>query len=725
MPRDTGSRLPQRGAREGTQAKPAATRRPASKAGFCIRALQALCRQTGKPFDADHVRGLLPSAGKNVTGEAFARAAEALGYRAVAKRAAPARLHPPFLRVDAKGAAKSLLLARHGKDFLLFDLVRGTERREPVQALRKAEDVLLLRPRRRGALPDRAGGLRPFFGKRFRGVFFEILLASFMINLFALATPLFVMTVYNKVIAHAALDTLHVLVLGMATLYVFDMVLRGIRGYVVSHTGGRIDAILGSETMRRLLNLPYRALEAAPAGALNERLRQIDTLREFFAGAVPVLLVDQLFVLPFLLVLFLLSPLLGTIALIALPMFALVSFALYRIQRGFYADRFQALSERTSTYLETLQNALTVKSLGLEPEITRRWEARVAKAAAIGFQAGNLTAMANAAAALLQQGVSLAIVFLGAKLVIGGDLSIGALVAANLLAMRAIAPMRQTVLAWNQLQETRHALRELEAFFEPGPQEAPGADAPFSPAGAIRLENVSFRYAPDTSPVLDRVQLEVPKESILAVVGPAGSGKSTLAKLLLGLYAPSEGRVLFDETDLAHLPPAALHRNVASVPQENQLFSGTVQENLLFGLRDVPAERAIAAAKFVGAHAFIQRLPKGYETPIGEGGQNLSAGQKQMLCIARTLVRNPKILLLDEATNAIDPAAEEALLRKLRQKAKGHTLLLLTNRLAPASIADRIALLVDGRIERVGTRAEMIDFARARLAELAEKRAPG
>ncbi|MCE2509416.1 MAG: peptidase domain-containing ABC transporter [Alphaproteobacteria bacterium] len=584
------------------------------------------------------------------------------------------------------------------------------------------QDVLL--PKHESVI-TKTEDLHHFFGGRFRRVAFEILLASLVINIFALAAPLFVMAVYNKVIAQNALDTLNVLAIGMLTLYVFDIALRGIRGYIVSHTGARVDAILGGETMHRMLNLPYRDLESAPAGLMNERLRQLDTIREFFTGAVPVLLVDQFFVLLFLITLFILSPVLGGIALAVLPIFALLSFGLNRTQRGFFEHRFQALATRSSVYLEVLRNALTVKSLGLEPEIERRWETRVSDAAATGFHAGKRAAGVNAAGMLLQQAVALAILFFGARLVIYGELSIGALVAANLLATRAIAPVRHAVSAWNQLQETRTAFRQLALFFEKPQTDAPG-NVTAAPAfeGAVRFEDTGFRYAPGLPPVLDGLAFEIPKETIFAIIGPAGSGKSTLVKLLQGLYTPSSGRILIDETDIAHLSAAALCRQVVSVPQESQLFSGTVRENLLYGLHNVPAERAVAAAKFVGAHAFIQHLPQGYDTPIGEGGRGLSGGQKQMLCVARALARNPKILILDEATNAIDPAAEKALLQKLRETAKGHTVLLLTNRLAPAAIADHIAFLVNGRIESLGPRSEMLETARRRLTELSKEPVP-
>ncbi len=713
----TGAHLPKNGDAEKKAVPPSPAAPSPSPSRDPFRAiLSVLMAEAGRPLDAADLYALLPPAKEGAAAKDFVRALRRLGFRAKRRRAEPGNVRPPFLLLDGDGKPTLLALERKGEHLRLFDPASGKSREEKAGRLGAEQDVLLFR--RRPAVT--AGeGLRGLFAGRFQRVLVKILIASLVINLFALATPLFVMTVYNKVIAQAALDTLNVLALGMLSLYAFDAVLRGIRGYVVSHTGARIDATLGGETMHRVLHLPYRDLEAAPAGLMNERLRRLDTVREFFTGSVPVLLIDQFFVLLFLIVLFFLSPLLGVIALAALFLFALVSLALYRAQKGLFEERFRALAARSSAYLETLRNALTVKALSLEPEVERRWEERVAEAAGAGFRADHLAALVNALAALLQQLTALAIIFVGARLVIVGELSIGALVAANLLAGRAIAPVRQAVSAWNQLQETRTAFHELNALFAAPAEGAPGMATVLPPiTGALRFENVSFRYAPELPEVLRGVTLEIPKETVVAIVGPAGSGKSTLAKLVQGLYAPTAGRILLDAADAAHFSAPALRRQVIAVPQESQIFSGTVRENLLFGLHGMPAARAVEAAKFVGAHAFIQRLPKGYDTLLGEGGRGLSAGQRQLLCLARALARNPKVLILDETTNAIDPAAEAALLRKLRRKAKGHTILLLTNRLTPAAIADRVVLLVDGRIEREGPASEMLDVVRERLDDL-------
>jgi len=318
---------------------------------------------------------------------------------------------------------------------------------------------------------------------------------------------------------------------------------------------------------------------------------------------------------------------------------------------------------------------------------------------------------------LLQQLTALVLIFVGARMIMAGEMTIGALIAAAILSSRALAPVRQIVSAWKQVQEVRAAFRRLDAIMAGSIEDYTGEVAPSPPLkGDIEFENLGFAYAEDLPPALQDVTFAVPNGSILGLVGPPGSGKSTLVKLLQGLYPPSDGRVLIDETDIAHLSPAALRRQIGMVPQDNQLFAGTVRENVLMGFEAEP-ETVVAVCRFVGAHEFIQRLPKGYDTVLTERGAALSAGQRQLLCIARSLVRNPRILVLDEATSALDAATEEQLLQNLHRASRGRTILIVTHRLAPLMICDRVALMIGGRIERIGPPAEVIAFTRARMGQ--------
>jgi ABC-type bacteriocin/lantibiotic exporter with double-glycine peptidase domain len=316
--------------------------------------------------------------------------------------------------------------------------------------------------------------------------------------------------------------------------------------------------------------------------------------------------------------------------------------------------------------------------------------------------------------------LSLAILFLGARLVIAGEMSLGALIAGSILAQRAVAPIGGLAAGWHGLQEVMAAFRRIDAVMAMATERGERAMAVPS-GGRLTLEQVSFTFTPSGPQVLSNVTLTAEPGQILGVIGPTGSGKSTLLKLMQGLYAPTAGRVLIDDTDLAHLSPESIRQQLGVAPQDVQLFSGSVGENIGLAVPGRDPERVVAVAKFVGAHEFIQRLPQGYDTMLGERGAGLSAGQRQLIAIARALMRNPRIVLLDEATSALDPATEEALLRNLKRAARGRTIVLITHRTAPLAFCDRVALLVDGAVTRIGAPAEVVAFARAELAEAAPR----
>jgi ABC-type bacteriocin/lantibiotic exporter with double-glycine peptidase domain len=313
---------------------------------------------------------------------------------------------------------------------------------------------------------------------------------------------------------------------------------------------------------------------------------------------------------------------------------------------------------------------------------------------------------------------SLVLIVVGVHEIEVGRLTVGGLIAANMLAMRALMPMRQLVAAWHQLQAVRAAFRRIDELMHEPVESQPGTLAPLPPiTGAIGLERVTYRPEEGASAILHAADLEIAAGEILGIVGPSGSGKTTIANLIQGLFQPSGGRVLVDGNDISHMPPAQLRAQIGSVPQDVQLFTGSVLDNIAMGVADKDPSRVVAVAKFVGAHGFIQRLPQGYNTIVGERGRGLSTGQRQLLSIARALIRNPRILILDEATSALDPATEEQLLRQLKNNTRGRTVIMITHRLAPLAIADRVAVVMDGRIERVGPPTEIMAYARIRMAE--------
>ncbi|MBL6613985.1 MAG: peptidase domain-containing ABC transporter [Reyranella sp.] len=687
-----------------------------------MRALLYVVQQVGRPLSEADVRRLaaVPAAGLDEV--AFLTVGARLGLEAHALDLTHERLDGvplPFVLL-AVGQPAHVVVARQAGRWVVLDVVDGR-----IWQL-SADEVMALGARAlvlRQGLHDEghATWYAPLW-RRVRPVLLRLAAASFVINLLALATPLFMMLVLNTVAGRSApanaASLLMMLCAGMLVVYGLDFALRLGRGWLSARTGAQLDALMSAEALHHLMQLPYRHFERTPSGVIAERLRQLDVLRGFLTGQMPALAIDIGFVVLFLAATFAISPMLGAIGALAIPVLIGVSLATHRAQRRLAEENFQALAAKSSTLAETVANAATIKTLGLEAEIEKRWQARVEQSAWASFRANNLANIAASASGSLQLLASLAIVVIGVHEVVGHRMTIGALVAANMLAVRALQPMRQLVAAWHQLQAVGAAFKRIDELMSQPVESPPGELAPMPAlAGDIVFDRVSYRADAEAPAILHDAHFSVAAGEILGIVGPSGSGKTTIANLVQGLFRPTNGRVLIDGTDIAHISPAQLRAQIGGVPQDVQLFTGSVRENIAMGVADKDPGRVVAVAKFVGAHDFIQRLPQGYNTVLGERGQGLSNGQRQLLCIARALIRNPRILVLDEATSALDPATEEQLLRQLKANARGRTVIMITHRLAPLAIADRVALLMDGRIERIGSPTEVMAYARIRMAE--------
>jgi HlyB family type I secretion system ABC transporter len=687
-----------------------------------MRALLYVAQQIGRPVSEADVRHLaaVPAAGLDEA--AFLTAGSRLGLEADAIDLTPDRLAElplPFVLLAAGQPAHVVVAGRAGQWVVLDVIEARAWHLSADEVIALGTRALILRER----LPDeqRRRWYEPLW-THVRPVVLKLAAASFLINLLALATPLFMMLMLNTMVGRAppadAASLMTLLCIGMLVVYGFDFALRVARGWLSARTGARLDALMSAEALHHLMQLPYRHFERTPSGVIAERLRQLDVLRTFFTGQMPALAIDIAFVVLFLIATFVISTTLGMIATLAIPVLIGVSLATHRAQRRLAEENFQALAAKGSTLTETVANAATIKALGLEAEVEKRWRARVEHSAWTSFRSNNLANIAASASGSLQLVASLAIVVIGVHEVVGHRMTVGGLIAANMLAVRALQPMRQLAAAWHQLQAVAAAFKRIDELMSEAIESPPGEFAPMPAlAGDIVFDRVTFRADDHGPAILQDSGFGVAAGEILGIVGPSGSGKTTIANLIQGLFKPSGGRVLVDGNDVAHISPAQLRAQIGGVPQDLQLFTGSVRENIAMGVADKDPGRVVAVAKFVGAHDFIQRLPQGYNTVLGERGQGLSNGQRQLLCIARALIRNPRILVLDEATSALDPATEEQLLRQLKANTRGRTVIMITHRLAPLAIADRVALLMDGRIERIGSPTEVMAYARIRMAE--------
>ena len=675
-----------------------------------------LCRQLERPVTEAELRAsvTLPEAGVDLP--CLEKLALRCGFGLSAPRMSVqrlARLPPPFLILGRQPGQAWLVRAREQDQLLLVE-PGGAATPCTIKVAAGFGDRVV---RLTAAAPAGRGFWRSAPMRDVRAVLWQIGLASVVINLLALATPLFMMTVYNKVINHAALQTLDVLAIGMVTLVAFELALRALRGYVTAHTGARLEAAIGSDLVHHLLQLPYRFYETNPSASVMERVRQVDQLRQFLTGHLPLLIVDLAFVGLFLAALLVIAPVLGIVTAVAIPAFVLLSVVAQRRQELHQRASMRAVGARAAALGEAVGQALTVKLLALEADMKRRFEHHLLRSAWTGLQSGRVAHLANSLGQALQHLTALVLVYLGARLIVEGDMTVGALVAASILSARTLAPMRQLAMAWHQFQQAREAIGRLdELLAERGEAGGRLAGAEFTITGRLRVEDLTFRYPGAAAPALEGVSFEVAPGGMLGIAGAPGSGKSTLVRLLLGIEVPEAGRVLLDGQDLALISPVSYRAQIGVVPQEVQLFSGTIAENIALGAADRSLARVVAAARFVGADEFIRRLPQGYETVLGERGSGLSLGQRQLLAVARAIIRNPRVLVLDEATSALDTAAESHLLASIRRAGNGRTVVLVTHRPAVLEACDRVLLLDRGRVAHVGSAVEVLALAGARPA---------
>lgn len=552
-------------------------------------------------------------------------------------------------------------------------------------------------------------GLRWFIPEflRLKGVFAQIALAVVLLTLIALATPLFFQNVVDKVLVHESFSTLNVLGAGIIIAILFNALLEYLKGHLLLFATNKIDIATAVKTFSHLVHLPIDFFEQVPSGVILKHIQQTEKIRGFLSGNLFFTVLDLCSLIIFVPFLLLYSVKLTMVVFAFTLLMALVIALLIKPFQRRLDILYQAEGRRQSRLVEAIHGIRTVKSLALEPVEEKNWGNRSASAIKAYFSVGRISLTARSISQALEMLMTIAIIWLGALLVFKGDISIGALIAFQMLAGRVTGPLVKLVGLIHEYQQVALSVRMLGVVMNTQTEPNNGR-VRYPLRGKITFDNVSFRYRPELPFAIKNFSMEIPVGGSLGIVGRSGSGKTTLTKLLQGLYPPFSGLVKIDGIDIREIEKSHLRSSIGVVLQENYFFNGSVRDNISLTKPGATAEEILRAASLAGAHEFIQTLPQGYETILEENASNLSGGQKQRLAIARALLTNPAILIFDEATSSLDPESEAIIQRNLGAIAKGRTIIIVSHRLSMVAGVQKIIVLDGGVLQAAGSHAELV-----------------
>ena len=536
----------------------------------------------------------------------------------------------------------------------------------------------------------------------------EAFLVSLFINLLALAVPIFVLQVYTRVVFSNGVSTLYALLIGVLAALVFDFIIRQARSRMLQRVALRIDVALGRALYDKISALPLRTLEGRPSGFWQTLFRDAELVRNTFSGSTAVLLTDLPFSVLFLAIIYIIAPPVVWVLLIALPVFIIVAIISGRMMQNATKEERQSGIGRDAFLSEMLQGRSTIKALALENTIKPAWEDKHANTIERALLRGGRTDTFSNLGMALTMLTTVALVTTGALAIIDLKLTIGALIASTMLANRVIGPFNQLVGNWRNYTNCRQALKRLDTVFALAEDRTERSIRLNRPEGRLTLEGASFGYEQGRPPVIDNITMEIKPPGMLGVVGRNGCGKTTLLKMMQGLYTPSSGRVLLDGGDTSQFSRQDLASWVGYVPQECFLFTGTIRENIAITNSEASDEDIVKAATLAGVHEYVLALPDGYATEIGEAGSRLSGGQRQRIAIARALLPDPPILLLDEVSGNLDMQAEIALRDTLRELARDHTIVVVTHTPVLLRACNNIMALDKGHIAMAGPTQEIL-----------------
>ena len=670
------------------------------------------------PAEPQHLARELALGEREATADDILRAASLIGLKARIVRDTSIKrlsaLPVPSLAQTKEGSFIVLGGLTPGGLFRTVDPVTRADIERPVEEVAETLEPLAILVQRRVGGP----GIHPanfnftwFLPSiwRYRRALSHVLVASLALQIFALVTPMFFQVVIDKVLVHRSASTLDVIVIGLVGISCFDVLLQFLRSYALTHTTNRIDVELGQRLFAHLLRLPVSYFETRPAGQTVARVRELETIRSFITGQGLFAALDLVFTVVMVAVLFVYSVKLALIVMATVPLYIFIAAIIAPALRERVKEKFNRGAYSQQFLVETIIGAQTIKASAVEPVMRAEWEERLAAYVRTGFEAALMAFGGQDAIQLVSKFSTALLLFFGAVAVMDGELTVGSLVAFNMISGQVAQPILRLSQLWQDFQQVAISVARLGDILNATPEPANAAMAALPPPrGAIEFRNVSFRYMTGAQDVLKNINLAIEPGEIVGVVGPSGSGKSTLTKLVQRFYSPQEGQIRIDGLDLTQVDPAWLRRHIGVVLQENLLFAKTIHENIALANPAMPRARVIAVAELAGAHEFIAKLPMGYDTPIEERGSNLSGGQRQRLAIARALATNPRILILDEATSALDYESEVIIQQNMARIVRGRTVIIIAHRLSTVRNANRIVGMVDGRIVEMGSHDELI-----------------
>ncbi|MCW9718517.1 type I secretion system permease/ATPase [Avibacterium sp. 21-599] len=687
------------------------------KDDYALTALVLLARFHGIPVNIEDIRHQFDIAGIGIDLVNWQLAAKSLGFKVRVSNKSISRL--PFMNLPVliwdDRSKQHFILAKIDnakKKYLIHDLVL----KQPVvlsekEFIQRYTGKVILLSSRASVLGHLAKFDFTWFIPsiiKYRKILYEVIAVSLVLQILALITPLFFQVVMDKVLVHQGFNTLNVIAFGLCAIIFFEVILTAIRSYVFSHTTSRMDVELGAKLFRHLLALPLAYFETRRVGDTVARVRELEQIRNFLTGQALTSLLDLCFSFIFLSVMWFYSGWLTFVVLVSLPCYVIWSMIITPLLRKKLDEKFARNADNQSFLVESITAINIIKSMAVSPQMIEHWNKQLAGYVKAGFDVSKLATIGQSGVQLIQKLVMVINLWLGAHLVISGDMSIGQLIAFNMLASQVAAPVIRLAQLWQDFQQVGISVERLGDILNTPTETTKSKLSLPEIKGEIIFDSVKFRYKPEDRDVITDFSLKLSEGDIVGIVGRSGSGKSTIAKLVQRLYIPQSGRIYIDGQDLSLVEPSWLRRQIGVVFQDNILLNRSIRDNIAISEPGISIEQVINAAKLAGAHDFITQLSEGYDTMVGEQGAGLSGGQRQRIAIARALISNPRILIFDEATSALDYESERIVMRNMHSICHGRTVIIIAHRLSTVRIANKIVVMEKGRIIEQGSHEHLL-----------------